>query len=62
MLVLDKIDIPGDNIRIAVDVGGTFTDVALIAPDGVVATYKLLSTPADYAEAVIDGGNALMQR
>ena len=62
MLVLDKIDIPGDNIRIAVDVGGTFTDVALIAPDGVVATYKLLSTPADYAEAVIDGVNALMQR
>ena len=49
-------------IRIAVDIGGTFTDVALIAPDGVVTTYKLLSTPADYAEAVIQGAEALMQQ
>ena len=52
---MDKINIPCDTVRIAVDIGATFTDVALIAPDGVVATYKQLSTPADYARAVIDG-------
>ena len=50
------------NTRIAVDIGGTFTDVALIAHGGVVATYKLLSTPADYAEAVIDGAETLMRQ
>ena len=41
--------------RIAIDIGGTFTDVVTLAPDGTVATHKLLSTPLDYAEGVLDG-------
>lgn len=47
-------------VRIAVDIGGTFTDVAMIAPDGTLATYKLLSTPTDYADAVIQGVQTLI--
>jgi N-methylhydantoinase A len=41
--------------RIGVDIGGTFTDVLLIDSDGLVRTKKLLSTPDDYARAMIEG-------
>jgi N-methylhydantoinase A len=46
--------------RVAADVGGTFTDIALLGADGLVATHKLLSTPANYADAVVAGIVALM--
>jgi N-methylhydantoinase A len=39
--------------RIGVDVGGTFTDVILQAPDGAVRIRKVLSTPPDYDRAVV---------
>ncbi len=42
-------------LRVAADVGGTFTDIACLSPDGELSTYKLPSTPDDYARAVIDG-------
>ena len=41
--------------RIAADIGGTFTDVAVLRADGRLATRKLPSTPANYADAVIEG-------
>ena len=41
--------------RFAADIGGTFTDVALVDGDGRLRTYKLPSTPEDYAQAVLDG-------
>ncbi|TPE48972.1 hydantoinase/oxoprolinase family protein [Amaricoccus solimangrovi] len=41
--------------RIAADIGGTFTDVALIRPDGSIATRKVSSTPDDYARGVAEG-------
>jgi N-methylhydantoinase A len=41
--------------RIGVDIGGTFTDIVLIAPDGTLFTKKLLSTPGDYSEAIETG-------
>jgi N-methylhydantoinase A len=41
--------------RIAADIGGTFTDIACLAPDGSLSTYKLSSTPGDYAEAILNG-------
>src|SRR5262245_8033868 len=41
--------------RLGVDVGGTFTDLVLVAPDGVARTCKVLSTTADYAHAIIAG-------
>lgn len=40
---------------IAVDVGGTFTDVTLIAPDGRILTHKVPSTPPNYDDAIIEG-------
>ncbi len=41
--------------RLGVDIGGTFTDVVLLGADGSVTATKVLSTPADYAEGVLDG-------
>jgi len=40
--------------RIGVDVGGTFTDVILQAPDGRVRIRKVLSTPPSYDRAVVE--------
>jgi len=33
-------------VRAGVDIGGTFTDLCLAGPDGVVAIGKALGTPA----------------
>ena len=41
--------------RLGVDVGGTFTDLVLVSPDGVARTCKVLSTTANYAQAIIAG-------
>ena len=41
--------------RIAADIGGTFTDLAVLRADGRLATRKLPSTPGNYADAVIEG-------
>lgn len=43
------------DLRIAADIGGTFTDIALIRADGTIATRKLASTPDDYARGVVEG-------
>jgi N-methylhydantoinase A len=37
---------------IGVDVGGTFTDLVAIGPDGDLSVRKVLTTPADQSEAV----------
>jgi len=49
-----------DGLRVAADIGGTFTDIAFITRDGVVATRKVPSTPGNYADAVIRGIDELM--
>ncbi len=42
--------------RIGVDIGGTFTDFVIYRPEtGKLETFKLLSTPQDPAEAVLQG-------
>jgi len=46
--------------RLGVDVGGTFTDLVLVAPDGRALTRKVLSSSANYAEAIIEGAAALL--
>ena len=46
--------------RVSADIGGSFTDIALLSPEGILATRKLLSTPANYADAVITGITELM--
>jgi N-methylhydantoinase A len=42
-------------LRVAADVGGTFTDIACLSTDGELSTCKVPSTPQDYARAIIDG-------
>ncbi len=41
--------------RLGVDIGGTFTDIVLLAESGRVATKKVASTVDDYARAIIAG-------
>jgi len=41
--------------RIGVDVGGTFTDCVLLAPDGSLILEKSPTTPHDQSEGVIEG-------
>ena len=47
-------------LRVAADIGGTFTDVAAILEDGRLLTRKLPSTPGDYGEAVVAGVLAML--
>ena len=43
-------------LRVAVDVGGTFTDICVLDEDtGVISVAKVPSTPDDPIDAVIDG-------
>lgn len=43
-------------LRIGIDIGGTFTDFVVFDPDtGHLETFKLLSTPHDPAQAVLQG-------
>ncbi|MBA2451057.1 MAG: hydantoinase/oxoprolinase family protein, partial [Chloroflexi bacterium] len=55
---------PGDDreVRVGVDIGGTFTDVVLLAGDGTVVTRKLLTTPDDYGRAVVGGIGGLLDQ
>jgi N-methylhydantoinase A len=46
--------------RIAVDVGGTFTDIVLLLPNGKVAAKKVLSTPPDFNAAIASGVAAIL--
>ena len=50
-------------IAIGIDVGGTFTDLALWnAPRGVLAVFKLPSVPEDPAQGILDGLTTLAAR
>jgi len=48
--------------RIAGDIGGTFTDIAVLTEEGRLATRKLPSTPESYADAVIRGITELLDQ
>ncbi|MEI8002443.1 MAG: hydantoinase/oxoprolinase family protein, partial [Actinomycetes bacterium] len=41
--------------RIGIDVGGTFTDLVLLLPDGSVVLDKTPTTPGDQSEGVLNG-------
>jgi N-methylhydantoinase A len=47
-------------VRVAVDIGGTFTDIVLMTDDGVLHEGKVSTTPADPSIAVIAGVRALL--
>jgi len=46
--------VPG-SMKIGVDIGGTFTDLVILTPDGALHKRKVPSTPSDYSRAIIDG-------
>jgi N-methylhydantoinase A len=46
-------------IRVGIDIGGTFTDIVGLDPDGKVFTMKVSSTADDYARAILEGLRAL---
>ncbi len=48
-------------IRIAADVGGTFTDLVAVGDDGMLETRKVSSTPEDYSIGVIQGVSELLE-
>ena len=48
----------GVAFRVGVDIGGTFTDIVLLRPDGRLDKRKVPSTPADYSRAIIEGVRA----
>jgi len=48
------------SLRIGIDIGGTFTDLVAISPDGIVTTHKTASTPQDYGEGIIAGLRMLL--
>jgi N-methylhydantoinase A len=48
--------------RLAVDIGGTFTDVVLELPEGGRVTTKLLTTHTHPGEAVLEGISQVLQR
>jgi N-methylhydantoinase A len=48
--------------RVGIDIGGTFTDFALLRDDGTIALYKNLTTPEDRAIGVISGLQRLAER
>lgn len=43
-----------NGLSVGVDVGGTFTDLVAVAPDGSVTSFKVSSTPNDQSEGVED--------
>ena len=51
------------SVRIAIDTGGTFTDLVLSDPDtGRLVFHKVPSTPADPSRALVDGVKELVAR
>ena len=49
------------NDSVGVDVGGTFTDFAVLSPDGANITLKVPSTPKHPADAVLTGLDHLVR-
>jgi N-methylhydantoinase A len=52
----------GRAVSLAVDIGGTFTDIVLRRPDGAVAVHKVLTDRTQPDRAVIEGVRAILER
>lgn len=57
-----KAGMPGTGIKVAADVGGTFTDIALLADGVTLASHKVPSTPPDFDVAIVQGILDLLRR
>lgn len=53
---------PDEPLQVAVDTGGTFTDIGVRRPDGSVAVWKVPSTPDAPDDAVISGLEGAMEQ
>jgi N-methylhydantoinase A len=51
---------PAGEFRVGIDIGGTFTDIVVLAAGGAVLTVKVPSTPQDYSLGIADGLGGLM--
>jgi N-methylhydantoinase A len=49
------------DVRVAVDIGGTFTDIVVMAGDGVLHESKVSTTSDDLSRAVVAGLDVLLQ-
>src|SRR5262245_33979624 len=49
------------SVRIAVDIGGTFTDIVVMSGNGVLHESKVSTTPADPSTAVVEGIRSLLE-
>lgn len=49
------------DVRIGVDIGGTFTDIVALRDDGTLFSKKVLSTPDDYSRGIEDGLTGLFR-
>ena len=49
-------DLPGPpaSMRIGIDIGGTFTDIVCVTPEGSLLVRKVPSTPDDYSRSVLE--------
>ncbi|RPI33472.1 MAG: hydantoinase/oxoprolinase family protein, partial [Hyphomicrobiaceae bacterium] len=47
-------------VRVAIDIGGTFTDIVVLSSRGVLHESKIATTPADPSRAVVAGLGALL--
>ena len=47
--------------RVGVDIGGTFTDIVFLHADGILYTKKVSSSVENYARAITDGIDAVLQ-
>lgn len=52
---------PESSFRAAADIGGTFTDIAVLDDQGLLLVKKVLSTPANYAEGILTGLTELLR-
>src|SRR5262245_66543845 len=48
------------SIRVAIDIGGTFTDIVVMSDDGTLHESKVSTTPDDPSRAVVVGLSALL--
>jgi len=50
-----------DGVRVAVDIGGTFTDIVVMSKGGILHESKVSTTPDDPSSAVVAGLEALLE-
>ena len=53
---------PAAGLKVAADIGGTFTDIVFQWADGSLDKRKVQTTPDDFARAIVDGVTAFLQK